>query len=280
MLTLNRPQFAAKETYLRCVSQVKDGGLRKRLKAVAQRIDNAAAEYATAATAGELHLVPRSHDVAGVVSKKEMIAIYERRMSRPGSAGRHVYDALIGLPDGGTCPFCAHGTVSTLDHMLPKSQFCELAVTPDNLVGACRDCNHAKSSIAPNSPGEAPVHPYFDDVAGENWLGARVIEGVVAALRFDVVAVDAWGDELNERIRRQFDALNLGRLYAAQAATQISGQRRNLTRIFHECGPKAVRHELRHQQHSWDKLGLNRWQAVTFRALARSKWYCAGGFRV
>ena len=208
-----------------------------------------------------------------------MVAIYERRMSRQGSAGRHVYDALIGLPDGGTCPFCAHRTVSTLDHVLPKSRFCELAVTPDNLVGACRDCNHAKSATAPTSPAEVPVHPYFDDVSGKRWLDAQVIEGTVAAVVFDVMAVDAWSDELNERIRRQFQALNLGRLYAMQAATQISGQRHSITRIFDECGPTAVRRELRHQQHSWDKLGLNRWQAAAFRALARSKWYCARGFR-
>ena len=277
MLTLERPQFGAMDTYARCISSIKNAKRKKRFTAAVERIDSAATHYAQAAMTGKLHLISPTHDVAGLVSKNEMIAIYERRMARHGSPGRHIYDALLALPDGGTCPFCAQGTVSTLDHVLPKSRFCELAVTPDNLVAACRDCNHAKSSTAPTSPAEVPVHPYFDDVSGARWLDARVVEGTVAAVAFDVVAVDSWSHELNERVKRQFDMLNLSRLYSVQAANQISGQRHYLARILDESGPKAVERELRHKHNSWKKLGANRWQTVTFRALAKSGWYCAGG---
>ena len=279
MLNVERPQFGAKETYLRCISSVKDVSDKKRLTAAAGRIDDAAAKYAKAATAGELHLISPTHDVAGLVSRDEMIAIYERRMARQGSPGRHFYDALLALPDGGTCPFCAQGTVSTLDHVLPKSRFCELTVTPDNLVGACRDCNHAKSSTAPNSPAEVPIHPYFDDVSGARWLDARVVEGGVAALVFEVVVVDSWSHELNQRVKHQFDMLGLGRVYAVHAANEISLHKLSMARLLEESGPQAVERELRCRQVSSGKLGVNRWQTVTFRTLAGNEWYCAGGFR-
>lgn len=279
MLALDRPQFAAKEVYLRCIDSVRDGHLKKRLRAVAYRIDRAAEEYATLANEEKLHLVPPSKNVEGIVSQKEMVTIYELRMAREKSPGRSVYDAIKALSAGGVCPFCARGYVSTVDHVLPKSKFCELAVTPDNLVPACRDCNHAKAATAPTGPGDVPVHPYFDDVSGERWLDGQVVEGKVAAVVFKVVPVDAWSDELNERIGRQFDALNLSRVYAMQAAELISYERHNLAQIFDHSGPALVQHKLRCQQHSWEKHSLNCWQAGTLRALCRSDWYCAGGFR-
>ena len=279
MLTVGKPGLDAKETYLRCISSVRDADLRGRLRAVAPEVVDAAAGYASRAAAGELHLVPTSDGVAGVVSRQEMADVYERRMSRQGSPGRALYDAIRGLPQGGTCPLCAHRDVSTLDHVLPKSLFCQLAVAPDNLVGACKDCNHAKSSTAPTSAGDAPLHPYFDDISGERWLGAQVVEGVVAAVLFHVVPVDAWSDQLNQRIRRQFDALDLAELYSIQAARVISGHRVNMARIFDACGAAGVAQDLRHQQHSWESVTLNSWQAVTFGAMSQNPWYCSGGFR-
>ena len=208
-----------------------------------------------------------------------MVAVYEDRMVPLRSPGRRIYDTIIGLPKGGICPFCAHGLVSTLDHVMPKAHFCELAVTPDNLVGACRDCNDSKGATAPTSPEEVPVHPYFDEVSGKRWLDARVVEDGVAAVVFRVVAVDAWDDNLNKRIKHQFDVLNLGRLYALQAATEISGLAPKMAGIYNKLGTEAVQRELLELRDSWARLGVNRWQAATFRALAGSEWYCAGGFR-
>lgn len=278
MLTVPRPGFEATETYLRCVASVRNAGLRSRLQAIAPQVGQAAVAYASHAALGELHVIQKTQGVAGIVSNQEMADVYEHRMARQGSPGRPVYDALRALPPGGICPFCAHRVVSTLDHVLPKSLFAELAVVPDNLVGACKDCNHAKSAGAPTDANDVPVHPYFDDISTHRWLHATVAKGTVAAVAFYVVPVDGWTDQLNRRIRRQFQQLGLAALYSAQAAREIAGQRANMARIFAARGLTGVQEELRHQQGSWEDLCLNSWQAATFRALSQSEWYCRTGF--
>ena len=209
-----------------------------------------------------------------------MVDVYDGRMVRKGSPGRSLYNGLKSLPDHGICPFCDHGQVSTLDHILPKTVFPELAVTPDNLVGACRDCNTAKLATAPTKAENAPLHPYFDNISHERWLGAQVIEGEVAAVVFHVAYVDAWSEQLNARIQNQFELLDLGLLYASQAARVISGQRENLTHIFDVEGENGVHKALHNQSQSWDKYGVNCWQAVTYRILSDSDWYCSHGFKV
>ena len=278
MLTVARPAFDAKETYLTCIRSIRNAALKDRLHAVAAHVENAAAAYASRAEVGQLHLVPTSNGIAGLVSKQEMVDVYKHRMSRLGSAGQAVYDALRGLPHRGTCPFCAHRKVSTLDHVLPKSLFSALAVAPDNLVAACKDCNHAKSTDAPTGAGDVPLHPYFDDVSGERWLGAQVVPGSIAAVTFHVVPVDGWTEQLNQRVARHFCGFDLGALYSSQAACEISGQRTNVARIYKARGSSGVREELRYQKQSREHVGLNTWQAATYRALSESDWYCSGGF--
>ena len=279
MRTVTRPAFDAEETYRCCISRVQDNDLKSRLEDITEHIAEAAKQYSIRARNLELHLVPQENDVAGMVTKDEMVKVYSGRMAHKGSSGRRVYDALKLLPDYGICPFCNHGPVSTLEHILPKSLFPALVVTPDNLVGACRECNSLKQAIAPTWGHDVPLHPYFDDISEHRWLGARVIHGKVASLVFHVIPVDEWSEELNARIRNQFKILKLGLVYASQAAREISGQRTNMIRIFDARGEVGVREELREKSSAWEEHDSNCWQAVTFRALSESVWYCSSGFQ-
>ena len=227
----------------------------------------------------QLHLVNSEQLVGEKVSASEMVKVYDTRMARKGSPGRRIYDALKLLPEHGLCPFCDQDHVSTLDHVLPKSKYPALAVTPDNLVGACQACNLAKSDFAPTCADNAPLHPYFEDISSERWLGAQVIEGPIAALVFYVVYVDAWPAALNSRIRNHFNSLGLGLVYGSQVAREISGHRGDLARVFAARGKLGVHEELRYRSNSWGVHGMNCWQSVAFGALSESDWYCGGGFR-
>ena len=279
MKSVNRPNYDAGITFLYCITNVKDKDLVTRLKAVSASISTAALKYSIYAANKQLHLVKKEQSVGGTISAKEMVQIYESRMARKGSPGRRIYDALKLLPDHGICPFCDQGYVSTLDHILPKSLYPALAVAPDNLVGACRDCNVAKSDLAPSSAEDAPFHPYFENVSNERWLSARVVEGRVAALVFEVTDVEGWPATLNSRILNHFNALDLGLVYASQAAREISGHRDDLERVFGVRGKNGVQEELQHRSRSWEVHGINCWRSVAFHALSESEWYCGGGFR-
>jgi hypothetical protein len=278
MWSVDRPQFQAGETLAACISRVKDIGLKRRLEHIAPHVETEAADYADRARAGELHLVAQTADVAGMVTTDEMVDVYDQRMAGKKGPGRHVYDAIKLLPRHGICPFCDHRPVSTLDHLLPKRLFPAIAVAPDNLVGACADCNKLKLSFAPSAPEEVLIHPYFDDVEAERWLAAQVVEGPVAAVVFRTRAVAAWPDLLNGRVRRQFRMLGLGPLYGAQAAREISGQAQLLGNIYESRGANGVREELTRQAESREVVRLNSWQAVAYRALSECDWFCQGGF--
>ncbi|WP_299615312.1 HNH endonuclease [Pelagibius sp.] len=279
MWNVTRPEFSAKETYEICISKVKNRDLKKRLNVVSSSIVEAAKDYAERAENAELHLVSQSDGVVGLVTTKEMVAVYDGRMAVQRGPGRSIYDKLKALPELGVCPFCDHGPVSTLDHILPKSLYPVLAVTPDNLVGSCKDCNTAKLTAVPTCERDATLHPYFDDISAERWLGASVVEKNVPAVTFHSIPVDSWPDALNARIRKQFRVLGLGLLYASQAAREISGQREDLIRIFDARGADGVREELEHKAETWRAYRLNCWQAATYRALSESPWYCGGGFQ-
>jgi hypothetical protein len=227
----------------------------------------------------ELHLVAPTVGVAGLVTTDEMVSVYDQRMAGKKGPGRHVYDAIKLLPKQGICPFCDHRPISTLDHLLPKRLFPALAVTPDNLVGACADCNKTKLAFAPAVAEDVFLHPYFDDVEAERWLAAQVVEGPVAAVLFRTRVIASWPSTLNERVRRQFRALGLPQLYGAQAAREISGQAHLLGDIHDSRGADGVREELTRQAKTREAVRTNSWQAVTYRTLGESDWFCDVGFR-
>ena len=122
------------------------------------------------------------------------------------------------------------------------------------------------------------LHPYFDEIDDECWLGAEVVEVAPAAVIFKVLDVAVWDDALKHRLSNQFSVLRLAALYSSQAATELSDIRANLQQHFDFGGATAVRTELLRQ---WESRAANRrnsWQTATYRALADSDWYCDSGF--
>lgn len=279
MWSVSRPPFSALESFEACIGRVQDPDLKRRLQSVVGHVEAEAATYARRAEAAQLHEVHRTVDVAGVVTADEMVGVYDQRMAGKKGPGRHFYDAIKLLPKYGICPLCDHRPVSTLDHLLPKRLFPTLAVTPDNLVPACADCNKTKSDFTPITPEEVFLHPYFEGVEAEPWLAAKLVQGPVAAVLFRTRDISGWSNTLNERVRRQFQKLGLGRLYGAQAAREISGQAQLLGFIHSSYGADGVRDELARQAGTREGARRNSWQAVTYRCLSESDWFCNGGFQ-
>lgn len=279
MRRVDRPPFDAEEVFAACIERVQDPELKSRLENVAGYIAVESATYAHRAELAELHLMPSTADVDGTVTIDEIVAVYDQRMAGKRGPGRHIYDAIRLLPKQGICPLCDHRPVTTLDHLLPKRPFPALAITPDNLIGACGDCNKMKLAFVPLTEEEVFLHPYFDNVEDRRWLGAEIVEGLVAALIFRTQDVAEWPAALNERVRRQFKMLELTSLFGAQAAREISAQAVLLGKIYDSRGSVGVRSELSGQAETREAVNLNSWQAVTYRTLSESDWFCEGGFR-
>ena len=216
--------------------------------------------------------------MGGIVTKEEMVKIYDQRMAKKSAPGRAMYDHLMMLPKGDRCPFCDQRNVSTLDHILPKTQYPSLAVTPLNLVGACMECNKVKHSRSPKSAEEVVLHPYFDDISGDKWLVAKVVQTNPCAIIFDVVRAPGWDDVTEARARAQFTLFRLPYLYSSEAARELANIRCNLQTHLDNGGSVAVQEELLRQWSSRRSNRLNSWQTAMYEAISNDTWFCSGGF--
>ncbi|WP_329349419.1 hypothetical protein OG226_17585 [Streptomyces sp. NBC_01261] len=282
MRNVKIPTHTAAQSLKTCIARVQDKDLKKRLAATEDQVVEASREYVAAAKSVSLHsLKPNNFTLKGV-TKKEMTDVYTDRMAKKKAPGRGIYDELILAPAHGICPLCAQRPVSTLDHHLPKAEYWALAVDPLNLVPACADCNKTKLNIAPQTAGAETLHPYFDKVEGDQWLRATVVEGTPVSVTFFVDAPAAWDAVLQQRVKTHFTVFKLATLYACQAADELFNIQFHLAQIYDAStvgGPERVRVHLAEQAESREYAHINSWQTATYQALARSSWYCGGGFR-
>lgn len=279
MRKLDKPTDNARQVFRDCISIVDNDNLKTRLESVELNVEVAAIAFDNAATTATLHTIPRIDNVAGVVTKNEMVDVYDYRMVREKTPGRLIYDKLRALPKHGICPLCGQRVVSTLDHHLPKTKYPVLAVVPVNLVPSCKDCNTGKLSEYPFISEEQTLHPYYDNIEDVRWLSAVVFEGTPAALRFFILPPPGVDPLLATRVRFHFKAYKLAALYAAHAASEIVSIRLRLGRLFDSGGAEAVKRHLLEEAESREEEHLNSWQSATYRALASNDWFCAGGFR-
>ena len=185
MWRIPKPTVSAIDTYTTCISRVADKAFKQRLDSIIQIIQVDAHAYDQAADQANLHLFPQAKSVGNnAVSRDEMESVYTDRMAKIGAPGRAIYDQLLISGEDSTCPFCGHRDVSTLDHVLAKSRFPSLAVTPWNLVPCCADCNKTKGNRPPNSKESQFLHPYYDDVQQDLWLACEIIEDSPPGARF------------------------------------------------------------------------------------------------
>lgn len=96
----------------------------------------------------------------------------------------------------GSCPVCGGAAAATLDHYLPKEFFPQFSLYSRNLVPACHRCNHMKGMQYQGALiGERGVHPYFDDFAAGQVLGA-LFEAPWQAPKLTIIPINVTGDEL------------------------------------------------------------------------------------
>jgi 5-methylcytosine-specific restriction endonuclease McrA len=278
MWKLEKPTRTAEETYLACISRVKNPDLRRRLNFIKEDVVQASVAFEDAVVTTRLYTLRSSDNVAGQVSKDEMVAVYTDRMAKKDTPGRSIYEELISAPAYARCPLCGHRKVTTLDHHLPKTHYPALVVCPVNLIPSCIDCNKAKSNALPTCSEEETLHPYFDDIEDDLWLYAEVIETTPSAVRFKVKPPEHWDNVLSARVKGHFRLLKLAELYASHAAVEMINMRYSLSLILEEASPVAVKSHLFRQAQSCAKAFVNSWQTATYTALAESDWFCSGGF--
>lgn len=277
MLRVPRPSITRMDVASSCISQVQDLGLRQEYMGIRSYLVDCAVAYAEAAANCTLYSFPRVDKIGNVIDKKHMSQLYQRLVTPSGNS-RKKYDMLIASAPNGRCPLCTIGTATSLDHHLPKSEFSQLAVTPDNLVPACDDCQGLKLSKYPTSAETQTLHPYFDDFESEGWLAARIVESKPASAVFFVRAPATWPAVRVDRATHHLEMFGLNKLFGAHAANELVNVRHRLNGLLASGGISAVKLHLEGEAASRRAASLNSWQTAMYDACVASVWYYQGGF--
>ncbi len=278
MWPLEKPRVDARFVLLTCINEQIRSITRELLEPYMTRVADAEKVFDLAVRTGVVHTLDSgSFGTGNSTVNKELQKVYTGRIAKIGRPGRPIYDELILAARH--CPFCGHLPVHELDHYLPKDRYQLLAVAPLNLMPACKPCNSKKRNRNAQSSDQVLLHPYYDEVAGSQWLGARVEEQMPASVTFFVNAPDSWPATLTSRVKYHFDFFEINALYSVQAATELSGIKLAMCEQFDADGTAAVVEHLSMMARSRRRPSPNRWDAAMYEALARSEWYCGGGFK-
>lgn len=259
-----------------CANSIRDKGLAGRLQGAVASLSVAETSYRALGQVSELYRIAPTATVNGQVSLAEMEALYTKTFMRKGGPTRAIYDAIRAGAPGGICPLCNQRPVSTLDHHLAKSEHPSLAITPINLVPACKDCNTDSSVRRAGTKGEQTLHPYFDSVDGELWLTARVVEGAPPTVVFEPMPPAHWTPDLQAMVVSHFNVFGLAELYGVHAASELLNIYFDI--VSNPLSTAELQAHLREQASNRRRVVRNSWQAALYQGLAQSDWFCGGGY--
>lgn len=270
MIKLQKIEYISKDVFEACTCNIR-GDRKRHIEKSRSAIINSGKEYDKIALKGQLSSIKTHDQVDGGASKAEMVWLYEKKIVADG--GRSYYDKIMLLPQNGICPFCGKRIVSTLDHYLPKTKYPTYAITPENLVASCGDCNKIKDVYLATDLRSALLHPYYDDYDDEIWISAQIIEKNPIGFHFEPSKPNFWDETKFTRAKNHFEILKLGKLYSSYAADAFTPYAIQLKRLYLRGRETAVKEDLIDRIESHKAVRKNSLEVAMYSALFNSPWF-------
>ena len=252
MVKITKPTDNPKEVFKTCISNFRDEVFKSKLESIITYIDSEASFYDTMAFFNNLSSISQQSNINGIVSVYDMKKVYEQKFVKKGQPGRKYYDKLKLSAKNNICPLCNQRTVTTLDHVLPKTLYPSFSVTPFNLIPACADCNKIKDTYNPSMAEEEILHPYYDDISSKQYLYAKFYEEIPISIDFYIKSSNPQ-TILEKRLQNHFELFALNKLYTSNAAEEFESRYEN---------------------------NKNSWQTAMYKTLSESNWFCNSGFKI
>lgn len=181
------------------------------------------------------------------------------------------------------CPFCGISESSTLDHYLPKEQYPEYSVFPNNLVPSCWVCNTLKRDLILDEGTSVRMflHPCYDLIPSIEFLTVRTrMEADALILSYRLTRPAGMAQRSFQHLRSHFRALNLADRYRRMGLEHLGGQYPALRRAYGlgEDAQRVAEKLIEGAQDFEEVSGPNYWLAKLYRALASNIGFCDGGF--
>lgn len=198
--------------------------------------------------------------------KDDMIWLYDNKLSSLRGPARFYYDRIKLSARNNRCPYCLHRDVTQVDHYLPKTSNPVLAITPENLIPSCSDCNKDKL----NEDINLFSHPYFDDVDSAVYLKCHsAYSNGDIVFSFNIERPEEWEEDLFQRVQNQIRSSNLLEFYGTHAISEYNMTKYSLIRLSKNLSEEdLLMQHLEDMLHGAEfEIGINSWQAGLYRCL-------------
>ena len=264
MRKLAKPSFPINKIITDCVSNMR-GDHEKYINAIPV-IDEYSACYEDAMVQHTAYELTAHEMVTDDLSKDDMVMLYTTKFAKKDQPGRIYYDKIKLSPTNGICPLCGIGQVATLDHYMAKTLYPALAVTPHNLIPACRDCNDPRGAVHFDSAADMTLHPYYDDAQNIEWLSAAVVSTYPICVSYTIDGA-LQDNELRNRLSNHLAVFDLKERYAKKAAEEISANRLTYQAVLDAGGLEGLRSYLQLLYTSAYSAEKNSWRTALYKAL-------------
>jgi hypothetical protein len=273
MKNLPKPNDNHLDVLEECISTIRSAKVKADFKLVSKIIMDAGDDYDELIQRQQLYTFPASNNIGLNISKTEMNKLYTNKLAKLGEPARAYYDKWKLVAPNGKCPLCGVREVRTLDHYLPKGKHPIFAILPINLIPACRDCNTDKLAEIATCYAEETIHPYYDDIDGEQWLQATIGHTSPAKFIYRVNPPPTWSAYLIGRVNTHLRVFKLNNLYSSHAAEELSNINGQLRKVFQSGGPDAVREHIKEGLDSRLLANVNSWQTGMYKAMYMDVWF-------
>ncbi|MFE4457670.1 hypothetical protein ACFROC_09975 [Nocardia tengchongensis] len=278
MWSIDPPNFTVAETAQLCARGIRDKALAQRVLDTRDALTSNSDRLRKAVAEDMMHTLDDTACPVGPhLSATEMKALYTGQLAKRDRPARAHYDRIMSSAPFGLCIYCQYGCATTLDHVIPKTLVPGLAIDPWNLVPCCGPCNHTLGAAHSLEPDRQFLHPYAMPPLGR-WLVGQVREQAPVTVEFFAAPDPDLALHIQQRVRHQFETLQLARYFTVVSAQQITTTTRTLARRWNAADHLTVREYLCELAQQEAEVDVNNRRAVVFEALADSDWYCREGF--
>ncbi|MGK0307259.1 MAG: hypothetical protein ACI8RP_000210 [Urechidicola sp.] len=278
MKKIDKPNFSVADVLLDCIDNLQNQTLKQELIDSTNQFTIAETDFDNKISSNTLYQIPQNAIISDTINESVLKGIYTDRMVNKKNIGRVYYDSIFISAPNGRCPFCSVKQVRALDHYLPKSKYPILAITPNNLVPSCSDCNKDKLVDSPTNSEEETLHPYFDDIENFDWLKARIITLNPIKFEYFILPPNEWTDLLKTRLINHFSTYLLNDLYSIHAVEEFENIKQQLTKLYQTLGASQLKEHLLDGYNSRYSVNKNSWQTAFYNSLYNNEDFCNGNF--
>ncbi|MEK4236205.1 HNH endonuclease [Paenibacillus sp. FSL H7-0714] len=204
-----------------------------------------------------------------------MVSIYDNRLSKKNSPSYKYYEQIKGKIK---CPYCNFPSRDAieLDHYLPKSHFPTFAVTANNLVPICVECNQIKDNYYSIDISKMLIHPYYDLEIERvvEFLKCRIFEDLHIGFEFFIERLPGWSNDFFERVKYHFSKLEVDKLYQGDFVAEFNVKIQEMKLFFAETGDiQDVKKSLQRRIDALRIEKIRPWEYVGLISILENNWF-------